>query len=79
MFSPDSGTGTGADFPTETYYGLGGLGRFPSVYQKIFELKGRSASQQLPFCAADTDMVLEFTDRPPAAFSVWLRLSGPGR
>ena len=65
-------------FPTETYYGLGGLGRFPSVYQKIFELKGRSASKQLPFCAADADMVLEFMDRPPAAFFSLARAFWPG-
>jgi len=65
-------------FPTETYYGLVGLGLFSSVYQKILELKGRSTSKQLPFCAADTDMVLEFADRPPAAFFRLAKTFWPG-
>lgn len=65
-------------FPTETYYGLGGLGLFSSVYQKILGLKGRSTGKQLPFCAADTDMVLELADRPPAAFFRLAKTFWPG-
>jgi L-threonylcarbamoyladenylate synthase len=65
-------------FPTETFYGLGGLAIFPPVYQKIFELKGRQADKQLPFCASDLDMVLQFIDEPSDLFFRLARAFWPG-
>ncbi|HRD02209.1 MAG TPA: L-threonylcarbamoyladenylate synthase [Candidatus Saccharicenans sp.] len=65
-------------FPTETFYGLGGLVFFHSVYQKIFDLKGRQANKPLPFCASDLDMVLSFIEKPPASFFRLARTFWPG-
>jgi len=65
-------------FPTETFYGLGGLATFPAVHQKIFELKGRQADKRLPFCASDLDMVLQFIEEPSDLFFRLARAFWPG-
>lgn len=65
-------------FPTETFYGLGGLAIFPAVHQKIFELKGRQADKQLPFCASDLEMVLQFVEDPSDQFFRLARAFWPG-
>jgi len=65
-------------FPTETFYGLGGLAIFPAVHQKIFELKGRQADKQLPFCASDLEMVLQFVEEPSDQFFRLARAFWPG-
>ncbi|MDD8020839.1 MAG: L-threonylcarbamoyladenylate synthase [Acidobacteriota bacterium] len=65
-------------FPTETFYGLGGLAIFPDVYQKIFQLKGRHEGKPLPFCASDLEMVLSSIQEPPVSFFQLARAFWPG-
>ena len=65
-------------FPTETFYGLGGLAIFPAVHEKIFELKGRQAEKQLPFCASDLEMVLQFVEGTSDQFFQLARAFWPG-
>lgn len=55
-------------YPTETYYGLGGLASLESVAGRIFSLKGREAGRTLPFIASDLEMVLRFSEGPPDFF-----------
>ncbi len=55
-------------YPTETFYGLGGLATIRSVAERIFSLKGREAGKTLPFVASDLAMVLEFIEQPSEIF-----------
>lgn len=55
-------------YPTETYYGLGGLSSLEPVAERIFSLKGREAGKTLPFVASDLEMVLRFSEEPPGFF-----------
>lgn len=55
-------------YPTETFYGLGGLAQPGSAAGRIFELKGRELANPLPFVASDLEMVLRFSDKPADLF-----------
>ncbi len=55
-------------YPTETFYGLGGMARLPEVAQKIFQLKGRAGQKTLPMIASDLEMVLKFFEPDSAIF-----------
>lgn len=55
-------------YPTETFYGLGGLATLESVAQKIFSLKGREAGKTFPFVASDQEMVLQLITEPSDLF-----------
>ncbi|MBC7360887.1 MAG: threonylcarbamoyl-AMP synthase [Candidatus Aminicenantes bacterium] len=55
-------------YPTETFYGLGGVASSVTVAQKIFELKGRESGKPLPFVASDLDMVLRLVEEPSPLF-----------
>lgn len=55
-------------YPTETFYGLGGLATIESVAERVFALKGREAGKTLPFIASDLEMVLQFSEGPPDFF-----------
>lgn len=55
-------------YPTETFYGLGGLASLESAAERIISLKGREAGKTLPFVASDLDMVLRFSEELPDFF-----------
>ncbi|MCX8159376.1 MAG: L-threonylcarbamoyladenylate synthase [Candidatus Saccharicenans sp.] len=55
-------------YPTETFYGLGGLASLESVAERVFSLKGREAGKPLPFIASDLEMVLQFIAEPSDLF-----------
>lgn len=65
-------------YPTETFYGLGGLATIESAATRVFALKGREAARTLPFIASDLEMVLKFSEGPPDFFSGWPNASGRG-
>jgi L-threonylcarbamoyladenylate synthase len=62
-------------FPTETAYGLAADPANPVALQKIYAIKGRTASKQLPFIAADLGQVKLFLSLPkllqPLAEKYW--------
>ncbi|MGC9055925.1 MAG: L-threonylcarbamoyladenylate synthase [Candidatus Saccharicenans sp.] len=55
-------------YPTETFYGLGGVANSRLVAEKIFALKGRESGKPLPFVASDLELVLRVTENLPAVF-----------
>ncbi len=55
-------------YPTETFYGLGGLAVLEAVGNKVFELKGREPGKLLPYVASDLEMVLQFAEQPGEIF-----------
>ncbi|MDI6699188.1 MAG: L-threonylcarbamoyladenylate synthase [Candidatus Saccharicenans sp.] len=55
-------------YPTETFYGLGGLAAIRSVAERIFTLKGREAGKTLPFVASGLEMILELVEQPSDIF-----------
>ncbi|MGQ9802152.1 MAG: L-threonylcarbamoyladenylate synthase [Candidatus Saccharicenans sp.] len=55
-------------YPTETFYGLGGLAQSGSAAGRIFALKGREPANPLPFVASDLEMVLRFSEKPSDLF-----------
>lgn len=55
-------------YPTETFYGLGGLASLRSVAERIFTLKGREAVKTLPFVASGLEMILELIEQPSDLF-----------
>ncbi|MBC7364157.1 MAG: threonylcarbamoyl-AMP synthase [Candidatus Aminicenantes bacterium] len=58
-------------YPTETFYGLGGLATSEIVLENIYRLKGRHQNQPLPFVASDLAMVLNFIEEmPPEALNL---------
>jgi len=55
-------------YPTETFYGLGGLVSSATTAEKIFKLKSRESDKPLPFVASDTEMILKVVGEPPQLF-----------
>ncbi|MCR4395374.1 MAG: L-threonylcarbamoyladenylate synthase [Candidatus Saccharicenans sp.] len=55
-------------YPTETFYGLGGLAALGSAAEKIFDLKGRETGKPLPFVASKLEMVLDYAEKPSDLF-----------
>jgi len=53
-------------YPTETFWGLGGLGSSPEVVQRIRVLKKRPMHKPFPLIAGSLDQALDFVflDRP---------------
>ena len=54
-------------YPTETFYALGADPRSPEGCAAVFRLKGREASRQLPWIAADREQVAAACRIPEAA------------
>lgn len=54
-------------YPTETFYALGADPRSPEGCAAVFRLKGRDASRQLPWIAADREQVAAACRIPEAA------------
>lgn len=65
-------------YPTETFYAIGIDPWNESARTKIYELKGRGASKELPCIAADTEMVQEFCNVAHPAFEVLTHRFWPG-
>lgn len=55
-------------YPTETFYGLGGLATLESVAERIYRLKGREVGKTFPFVASDLEMVLQLIAQPSDLF-----------
>lgn len=55
-------------YPTETYYALGCDPWNQSACEKIFQIKGREASKELPLIAADAGMVGTICDTSDLRF-----------
>jgi len=80
-----------AVFPTETFYGLGGLAADEGAVKKIFLLKGREASKALPVLLPDAQALSWVTDSHdrilrvlvetfwPGPLTIVVRLSEPSR
>lgn len=64
--------------PTDTVYGVAAWPRAKGATQRIFELKGRPESVELPILVADVDMALEITDRVPDWALELMRRFWPG-
>lgn len=55
-------------FPTETLYGLGADALSPAAVEKVFQLKGRDATNPIPVLIADRAMLLNLVSEiPPLA------------
>lgn len=65
-------------YPTETFYGLGGLANFKTVVDRIFQLKGRESAKTLPFIASDLEMVLRYVEEPGPLFYQLTEIFWPG-
>lgn len=65
-------------YPTETFYGLGGIATSIVAAERIFELKGRESWKLLPFVASDLKMVLELVEEPSPLFSRLVESFWPG-
>jgi L-threonylcarbamoyladenylate synthase len=55
-------------YPTETFYGLGGLVSSAATADRIFKLKGRESDKPLPFVASDIEMILKLVEEPSPVF-----------
>lgn len=65
-------------YPTETFYGLGGLASSEIALSKIYTIKGRNPSQPLPFIASDLEMVMQFVTGIPDVALVLAERFWPG-
>lgn len=65
-------------YPTETFYGLGGMACLEKVAEKIVELKGRESNKPLPFIASDLEMILKLVEEPPQVFYRLIEKFWPG-
>lgn len=65
-------------YPTETFYGLGGLATSETSLKRIYSLKGRNWAQPLPFIASDLDMVDMFVQEMPEEALVLAEKFWPG-
>ncbi|MGH7855655.1 MAG: L-threonylcarbamoyladenylate synthase [Candidatus Binatia bacterium] len=52
-------------FPTETLYGLGADALNPAAVEKVFQLKGRDATNPIPVLIADRAMLLNMVSEVP--------------
>jgi len=65
-------------YPTETFYGLGGLASSEIALGKIYRLKGRDQNQPLPFIASDLAMVLNYVPQMPEEALLLAKKFWPG-
>jgi len=65
-------------YPTETFYGLGGLATSDIALQSIYQLKGRQQNQPLPFVASDLAMVMDFVEEIPPEALILTKAFWPG-
>lgn len=65
-------------YPTETFYALGIDPWNESARTRIYELKGREASKELPCIASDVEMVSRFCDVNHTAFTILTERFWPG-
>ena len=64
-------------FPTETFFGLGGLALYADATAKVFRVKRRSSVQPLPIVAANEEQ-LDMVCRMPPGFAQLVRPFWPG-
>ncbi len=65
-------------YPTETFYGLGGLANSEIALSRVYSLKGRNWAQPLPFIASDFEMVSMFVQEMPEEALVLAEKFWPG-
>lgn len=64
-------------FPTDTVYGLGSLPSKPDAVTRIYQAKGRNASNPIALLLADVENVHHFAELPAAAYPL-VRRFWPG-
>jgi Sua5/YciO/YrdC/YwlC family protein len=65
-------------YPTETFYGLGGVASSITVANRIFALKGRERGKFLPFIASDLELIMKMADKLPPVFFPLAEYFWPG-
>jgi L-threonylcarbamoyladenylate synthase len=65
-------------YPTETFYGLGGDPKLPTVAERIFRIKGRELSKPLPLIASSLEAVYRAVAKWPISAEKLSRAFWPG-
>ena len=65
-------------YPTETVYGLGVDFQNDSAMKRLCDVKGRETSKQISVIAADTQMALQYIEKPKTSASMLMEMFWPG-